>query len=178
MLVVILLATVVAIAFAVTVRSLHSAPEGRVLLPGTAAQVLAAVRAPGASVVVVNVWATWCIPCREEFPDLLRLRRAYRDRGLRLVLVSGDFPSDREAALGFLAEQGVDFPTYLKEGDDMAFIDALDSRWSGALPATFVYDSSGALRHFREGKTSYEDLETVVREVLARAPRPAGKEPS
>ncbi len=163
---------------AVMVRSPDSAPEGRVLLPGTAAQVLAAVRAPGANVVVVNVWATWCIPCREEFPDLLRLRRSYRDRGLRLVLVSGDFPSERDAALGFLAEQGVDFPTYLKEGGDMEFIDTLDKRWSGALPATFVYDSSGTLRHFREGKTSYADFETMVQGVLAQGSRSTRKEPS
>ena len=162
----------------VLVRSPRSAPEGRTLLPGTAAQVLAAVRAPGASAVVVNVWATWCMPCREEFPDLLRLRRSYRDRGLRLVLVSGDFPSERDAVLTFLAEQGVDFPTYLKEGSDMAFIEALEPRWSGALPATFVYDSSGQLVHFREGKASYERLEQEVRDALVRASRPAGKEPS
>jgi thiol-disulfide isomerase/thioredoxin len=171
-------ALLLAAVVAVMVGSPGSAPEGRVLLPASAAQVLTAVREPGASVVVVNVWATWCIPCREEFPDLLRLRRSYRDRGLRLVLVSGDFSSERDAALGFLAEQGVDFPTYLKEGDDMEFINALDRRWSGALPATFVYDSSGMLQHFREGKTSYADFETMVQGVLAQGSRPTRKEPS
>ena len=47
------------------------------------------------------------------------------------------------AAQRFLAEQGVDFLTYLKQGADMAFIDSLDAGWSGALPATVLYDGSG-----------------------------------
>ena len=136
------------------------------LLPGSAADVLQAVRAPGARVVLVNVWATWCIPCREEMPDLLRLRRAYADRGLRLILVSGDFTGDREQALAFLREQGVDFPTYLKQGSDMEFIDALDPHWSGALPLTLVYDGSGTLRDHIYGKGSYAQFEDKVRTAL------------
>lgn len=137
------------------------------LHPATAAQVLEAVRRPGARAVLVNVWATWCLPCREEFPDILRLYRKHRESGLRLILVSGDFDDDREKQVGkFLAEHGVDFPSYLKEGDDMEFIDTLDPRWSGALPATFIYDSTGALRHFWEGKASYSTIKEKVLEVL------------
>jgi thiol-disulfide isomerase/thioredoxin len=138
------------------------------LVPATAGDVLQAVRAPGARAVLVNVWATWCIPCREEMPDLLRLRRAYADRGLRVVLVSGDFASDAEQATAFLGEQGVDFPTYLKKGSDMEFIDAFDPRWSGALPATFIYDDAGRLRHAIYGKGSYRKFEEKVRDVLQR----------
>src|SRR4029077_6980450 len=69
-------------------------PPGGGVVPATAAEVLHAVRAPGARAVMVNVWATWCLPCREEMPDILRMRRAYAGRGLRLILVSGDFSSD------------------------------------------------------------------------------------
>jgi thiol-disulfide isomerase/thioredoxin len=138
------------------------------LMPAAAPEVLRAVRAPGARVVLVNVWATWCIPCREEMPDLLRLRRTYAERGLRLVLVSGDFAGDTEQATAFLGEQGVDFPTYLKQGSDMEFIDALDPRWSGALPATFIYDDAGRLRHRIYGKGSYEQFEEKVRDVMKR----------
>ena len=135
-------------------------------VPATAADVLQAVRAPGAQATLVNVWATWCIPCREEMPDLLRLRRAYADRGLRVVLVSGDFASDADQATAFLGELGVDFPTYIKTGSDMEFIDALDPQWSGALPVTLIYDSAGTLRHSLYGKSSYDQFETQVRDMM------------
>jgi len=142
------------------------ASSGPTLQPGTAADVLQAVRAPGAKIVLVNVWATWCIPCREEMPDLLRLRHDYGGRGLRLILVSGDFGSDREQAQAFLREQGVDFPTFLKQGSDMEFIEALDPHWSGALPVTLIYDGSGTLRDSIYGKGSYARFEDKIRTAL------------
>ena len=134
--------------------------------PATGEQILDAVRAANNKVVVVNVWATWCIPCREEFPDLLRLRRDYQDRGVMLLLVSGDFAGERGQAAAFLSEQGVDFPTYIKTGDDMQFINTFDPKWSGALPATFIYDGQGRLRHALLGKSSYAQFEAKVLDVL------------
>jgi len=135
----------------------------------TADQVLRAVRESKARVVVVNVWATWCVPCREEFPDLLKLRRTYGPRGVTLVLVSADFAAERAQAAAFLSEQGVDFPTYLKTGDDMQFINAFDPAWSGALPATFIYDARGRLRHALLGKSSYAQFEAKILDVLKGA---------
>jgi thiol-disulfide isomerase/thioredoxin len=142
-------------------------PASIQLRPATVEQLLAAVRAPGARVVILNVWATWCTPCRDEFPDLLRLEREYRARGLRLVLVSGDFDSELPAVRRFLAAQGVDFLTYLKQGGDMPFIDGLDARWSGALPATLLYDGAGRKLWFHEGKAAYDTLRTRIEEALA-----------
>ena len=151
-----------------------------VLLPADAARLLEEVRKPGASVVLVNVWATWCQPCREEFPDLMKLRRSWADRGLRLVLVSGDFDTDKNEALRFLSAHGVDFPSFIKDGGDMEFINGLDHRWSGALPATFLYDSSGRLRNYWEGKADYATLERRVQDVVsgrAATPPPAEEKP-
>jgi thiol-disulfide isomerase/thioredoxin len=151
----------------------QKAPAGRTatgaptVAPADAPAVLAAVRAPGAKAVVLNVWATWCEPCREEFPDLVRLGHEYGGRGVRLVLVSGDFDSERPAVTQFLNEQGVDFATYIKSGDDMKFINGLNPKWTGALPATFVYDGQGRLRDFWEGKASYAKMEERLRRVLA-----------
>jgi len=141
--------------------------QGPVIRPATPRQILAAVRAPGARAVVLNVWATWCVPCREEFPDVMRVVSAYRGRGLRPVLVSADFDDQVPAARRFLREHGVDFPSYLKSGDDMEFINALSPRWSGALPATFVYDAGGRLEYFHEGRVPPLELERAVRRALA-----------
>jgi len=134
--------------------------------PADAPAVLNAVRAPGAKAVVLNVWATWCEPCREEFPDLVRLGHEYASKGVRLVLVSGDFDSEKPAVTKFLTDQGVDFASYIKSGDDMKFINGLNPKWTGALPATFVYDGQGRLRDFWEGKASYAKMEERLRRVL------------
>lgn len=137
------------------------------LRSATGQEVLASIRASGSRAVLLNVWATWCAPCRQEFPDLLRLRQDYRERGLDLVLVSADFDDQRSDATAFLAANGVDFPSFFKQQDDMAFIDALNPEWSGALPASFVFDERGELHYFREGLATYEMLEAQVLEVLA-----------
>ena len=150
-----------------TVTRATSAPAP-LLVEATPAQVLRAVRSGGGRAVLVNVWASWCVPCREEMPDILRIYRERRDAGLRLVLVSGDF--EAEPARRFLAGQGVDFPSFLKAGDDMELINALSPRWSGALPASFLFDGNGTLRHFWEGKATYGDFAARVDGVLRTAP--------
>jgi thiol-disulfide isomerase/thioredoxin len=145
-------------------RSSRSEPPP--LTTATAERVLEEARRPGARAVLVNVWASWCVPCREEFPDLVRLGRTYRDRGLRLVLVSANFPDEVGDARRFLAAQGVDFPCFIKAGDDMRFIDGLEPRWSGAIPATLLYDGQGRKLRFWEGRQSYETFERAVLEAL------------
>ena len=136
------------------------------LRPADAARVIQEVRRPGAKAVLVNLWATWCQPCREEFPDLVRIEREFRDRGLRVVFVSADFPDAERDAQRFLAAHGVRGPSFIKEGDDMTFIDGLHSAWSGALPATFIYDSNGVLREFWEGKADRTKLLESVSAAL------------
>ena len=123
-----------------------------------------------AEVILVNMWATWCVPCREEFPDIVRLQREYASRGLKVVFVSGDVEAETEQVLEFLAAQGVDFPSYLKVGKDMEFIDTFCPEWSGLLPATFIFDSEGFLLHFWEGAASYEQFESHVLQALDESP--------
>ncbi len=132
----------------------------------TASDLRHMIRGAAGRVVLVNVWATWCEPCRQEFPDLLRLRRALAARGLDLILVSADFDKELPQVRSFLARQGVDFTTYLKNESDMPFINGLDPAWSGSLPATFVYDRSGTLRDFWEGPATYDKLLERVNKLL------------
>src|SRR5262245_39634489 len=126
---------VVALAAALLAGCASRAP-GPAFEAATADRVLAAVREPGARAVMVNVWATWCAPCRAECPDLMQVAKELRPAGLRVVLVSADFDESLPQARAFLADHGVDFPSYHKTGDDMQFINTLDSLWTGALPVT------------------------------------------
>jgi thiol-disulfide isomerase/thioredoxin len=128
--------------------------------------ILAAVKAPGARAVLVNVWASWCEPCRAEMPELLRFYRDNRDRGLRLVLISADAEQERGTVERLLAAAAFDGPAFIKRGDDMAFIDALDRRWSGELPSTFVFDGRGAKRRFWPGTITYRELARSVSALL------------
>jgi len=136
------------------------------ITPVTAEELLQEIELARGDVVLLNFWATWCLPCVAELPDLLKVRNELGDRGLRLILVSCDFPEQQEAARKLLAKQGVDFQTWLKNGKDDPFISAVDDEWEGTLPATFVYDRSGRKRHFHQGKATYEDLRGLVLDVM------------
>lgn len=117
-------------------------------------------------VVLINVWATWCPPCREEFPDLVRLQRDYRARNAQVLLVSANDDSEMAELKQYVAERGVDFPIYLKAEKDQEFINGLDPQWSGALPATFIFDPTGKLRHFWEGAAPYRTFDERISELL------------
>lgn len=138
--------------------------EGPQLIASTGEMLKAAIEAPGAEVVLVNMWASWCPPCAEEFPALLQIEERYRERGVRLVLVSVDEdPADAEA---FLASQGVDFDTYHMGQEARPFVLASELPWSGALPATFFYNSKGVQLKF-EGAANASMFEAMLEEVLA-----------
>jgi thiol-disulfide isomerase/thioredoxin len=121
-------------------------------------------------VVLVNFWATWCVPCVEEFPDLLKVRERYRHKGLDVLFVSADDPkhADREV-IAFLKRLEVDFTTYIKQTkDDDSFINAVSPKWSGALPATFIFDRKGKLVHTRIDAQTFEVISRLVEPLLAR----------
>ncbi len=128
------------------------------------------VAARSGHVLVVNMWATWCQPCREEFPDLVRLHDELASRGLDLVAVSLDTAADAgTSVVPFLEKQGARFPVYIKKaGGDDEFIDSVDPGWSGALPATFVYDAKGRLVRSIQGPTTFAKLQAIVEPLLGR----------
>jgi thiol-disulfide isomerase/thioredoxin len=130
--------------------------------------ILAAIKAPGAQAVLVNVWATWCEPCREEMPDLVRFYRDHRAQGLRMVLISADDDAQRAEVARVLGALRFDGPAFIKRGDDMTFIDALDPAWKGALPATFLFDGKGARNQSWLGLVTYDQLRARVSGLLKR----------
>ncbi|MGA2605799.1 MAG: TlpA disulfide reductase family protein [Verrucomicrobiia bacterium] len=142
--------------------------------PVTSADVQRLIHEPGARAVLVNMWATWCGPCREEFPGLVRVAEKYNRQGLKTILVSADDTGDMAAVKKFLAEEGVDFPAYIKAEKDQAFIDGLDKQWTGAIPATFIFDGNGKLRDFWEGGVTFSVFEQKVVEALGKQSKPTG----
>ena len=120
-------------------------------------------------VVLVNFWATWCAPCREEMPALVALERKLRQKGFVLVTVSADEPEQSSAAAAFLAKHGVRPPAYLKKAaNDQAFIDTVNREWTGTLPATFLYDKNGRLARTFIGEAKIQTLEQEISKLLGR----------
>ncbi len=115
--------------------------------------------------VLVNVWATWCIPCIEEFPYLMKLNNEYGSE-FEMILISGDFPEAREEARGFLSKQGVDFETYFKTGKDNEFIIALSDEWTGAIPFTMILNRDGSLSSSWEGAADFKKFESELLKVI------------
>ena len=115
-------------------------------------------------VVLVNVWATWCLPCAVETPDLVALHGELQDQGVRFVGVSldeGGFDDVRP----FAEEYGIDYPLVLDDG-------ALLDPYGGlvALPTTLLIDRDGVVRYRLRGLTSKEQLLPLLHGLLAEAP--------
>lgn len=119
------------------------------------------------SIMLLNVWATWCIPCREEFPDLAKLAKKYSDQ-VQFITISADEISDLDSkVIPFLKEQNMAAKNYLlKVADPEEFINTLNKDWSGAIPATFIYDKKGIQKEILIGKQSYEEFENAIKTVI------------
>ena len=113
--------------------------------------------------LLINVWATWCAPCREEFPDLVKIANEYYDQ-IDVVGISIDFPEEIDSKIiPFLKKQNADFKNYVVrviEPED--FINLLNENWSGAIPATFFYNEKGNQVRYIIGKQSFEDFKKVI----------------
>jgi thiol-disulfide isomerase/thioredoxin len=118
--------------------------------------------------LLVNFWATWCDPCREEFPDLVKIDKAYRPKGLDFIAISLDDLADIKTEVPkFLRQMNATMPAYLLNvPDPEKAINAIDPRWSGALPATFLFDAQGQVvfKHF--GRVQPEELRSAIDKLI------------
>lgn len=107
------------------------------------------------SVVLLNLWATWCEPCREEMPELGSLAAEYQGAGLMVVGVNIDRTRSHDQIAAFAAKHGAEFPIVLDP--DNTFARAF--RTSG-VPETVLIDRSGAIAHQWKGALEDDDPET------------------
>lgn len=139
------------------------------LLPGQYHDRVVALR--HGRVLVVNFWATWCEPCREEMPALAAASRNFAQRDLAVVLVSLDSAKTGPSAVPkFLEAARIPFVSWLaKSTDPQHFIDAVDKSWDGTLPYTIIYDRTGKPAAKLTGKQSVASFGAAIRKVLGPA---------
>lgn len=103
-------------------------------------------------VVMINFWATWCGPCRQEMPLLDELYTRYERVGFNLLGVNIDDDSSR--AMDMIEELGVNFPVLFDARKEVSELYAVD-----AMPVTVIVDREGTVRHVHHGyKPGYEDM--------------------
>ena len=119
-------------------------------------------------VLLVDFWATWCVPCRAELPQLAKLQAKLKAKGLEIITISADEPERVAAAPRFLKETGASaMPAYVKRAkDDDKFIGGLDPKWQGALPALFLYDKTGKKVQAFFGETPIAQIEAAITKLL------------
>jgi thiol-disulfide isomerase/thioredoxin len=149
--------------------ALSGAPPSRLAGELDAGGLVDAIARQKGRVVLVNFWATWCVPCREEFPLLSKLQTRHRRAGLSVLGISTDFQKEKAAVEKFLGEQKPSFPNYRKKsgGDDQKFIEAVDSKWGGELPFSVLYDRSGRKVRVYSGELEVAALEKEIVSLLA-----------
>jgi len=147
---------------------LNSQTFSQDLLPANKITLDSIKEANQGKVILFNFWATWCKPCVEEFPDLMKLNKKYKSSDFKLVFVTLDFGD----ALGdntkkFLKKNGVEFVTYYNgfEKDD-ELINYMNKDWDGGIPGTFIFDKTGTLKKTFIGKKEFEDFDAVVKKYL------------
>jgi len=134
----------------------------------TTVQIDSLIKANSGKTLMINLWATWCEPCVEEFPDLIKLYKDYRDKNFVLVFISLDQPGDlKTKVIPFLKDNGVDFTTYIngfKKQEDM--INSINRNWDGAIPATYIFDNTGVITASLIGGKTYNEFLNEVKKDL------------
>lgn len=119
--------------------------------------------------VIVDTWATWCGPCREEFPNLVKIHRRFRDHGVVVMSVSVDDPKAEKPALAFLQEMQADFPNYLVHDPALEWWD----KWQiKGIPIVLVFSTEGRLlrrfdRDDPDRQFTYAEVEEYIAQLLA-----------
>lgn len=113
-------------------------------------------------ILLINFWATWCPPCRDEIPDFLEVRDAYKDKGFEIVGVAID---DADSVRDFVDVLEIDYPILHGKGDAQAISQRYGNR-SGALPYSVLIDREGHIRFSGAGRLPRASLEKAIDSLL------------
>ena len=112
--------------------------------------------------ILVNFWATWCAPCRDEIPLLVEAQRQYASQGLKVLGIAVD---DAEAVAGFEKRFEMNYPSLVGQTEGM---DILRQYGGGSgLPFTLAVDSEGTIRAHKLGRVSRSEVDRLISAALA-----------
>lgn len=120
--------------------------------------------------LLVNFWATFCDPCRDEFPDLVKIDKEFRPESLEFVTVSLDDVVDIKTSVPeFLGSMKATMPAYLLNViDPEPAINLVDPKWRGDLPATFLYNEKGEVVYKHIGRVDPAELRGAIEKLVKK----------
>ncbi|CAN5269946.1 hypothetical protein BH10ACI1_BH10ACI1_01280 [soil metagenome] len=122
---------------------------------------------PNGKPLLVNFWATWCEPCREEFPDLVKINADYKGKIDFITISLDDLEELNSGVPKFLAEMKAEMPAYLlKSTNEDAAIAAVAKDWQGGLPFTMLINDKGEIGYFRQGKIKTDILRQEIDKLV------------
>jgi thiol-disulfide isomerase/thioredoxin len=128
------------------------------------------VMTPNGKPLLVNFWATWCDPCRDEFPDLVKIDQQYKGKIDFITVSLDDVENIATTVPKFLTAMKSEMPPYLlKASDENTFIASIAKDWQGGMPFTALYSATGELVYYREGKVILDTLHTELNKVIPSA---------
>ena len=150
-------------------RGSRSAKSSAPVRAVNAAELQSLLKGDGSRPLLVNYWATWCDPCRDEFPELVKIDKDYRAKGLGFIAISLDDLADIKTAVPkFLRRMNAKMPVYLLNvADPEPVINGVDREWGGALPATFLYNNKGKVVYKHFGRVKTDELRTAIEKVMS-----------
>ena len=118
--------------------------------------------------LIINFWATWCIPCLEEIPYFMKEAKKHVKDSLTLLLVSLDMKEAYPAQIRkSIAKRKITVPVqWLNESNADYFCPRVDPKWSGAIPASLFINHKTGYRKFFEEQLSHEDLKKEIMAIL------------
>lgn len=117
--------------------------------------------------LLINFWATWCEPCREEFPDLVKLDADYKGKIDFITISLDDLAEINRDVPKFLSDMNAKMPAYLlKVADESAVIGSITKDWQGGLPFTILYNEEGEIAYFRQGKVKIDILSSEIDKLI------------
>jgi len=118
------------------------------------------------TIYIINFWASWCNPCVKEIPDFEKINSAYKNKKIKMIMVSLDFPNQLESkVLPFIAEQKMTAEVVLLfDPNANSWINKVSPEWTGSIPATLIYKND--FRSFREGSYTYQELKQIIESNL------------
>lgn len=122
-------------------------------------------------IVVLNFWATYCIPCLKEMPDLAAIQNEYAAHGVQVIGASADDPDDRAKVRQFIKETKINFPVWL----DATVTDMMRFGLGSALPGTVVIEKDGRIAKVYSGVFSKAELKKQIDAMLAASEKTVAK---